>query len=678
MKRTPCFILTALAALYTLTLLTPGAFAGDTDPRSLLAGPDSGLKWAFCVGIGGYEDPRITRIPGAANDARALAGALERHGAFDRVMLLTDDLSREDPLYPTLRNLRNLLSRSLKEIGPGDLVLFGFSGHGITGPSGRSLLACADTRISRIEQTGLSLEEVLSFIGKTGVKRSLVFLDAAREEIWKGGDGYLDGVFPDRYMQDGATAVFYGARKGTHSYDSGGSEGGVFFRNITRGLEGEADTTYGGNGDGVVSLRELGGYLNQETALWSAKSGKRQIPWVKIMERGMDSMAVSSVEPLEPSRPVLAEAAPPREEAPPETREIEKAAEDPVQGGESAAAPEAAAGQGPEEKEEAGPQATQKETPESQPGPGGGEKIAAAAPAPPRDEITEERPPEATLGEAPGEEPEALPEEAAKAPQVGSETVEGKKSEAEAPAREPAAEERPTPPQATGERPPEAPIEAEESQAAGDESPKEDESAVEAAPADQQAGSAPEEEEPLKEAPPPAKPEIETLTLRKAARALTPGDVRALLYAHEFYATCWNYNSDFCNPEGDFNNLFEDNGDGTVTDRATGLMWQKGGSPAPVTWAGAAVYAEKINREGLGGHRDWRLPTLEELASLMERSWKNADLFIDPVFDRAQRYCWSLDTRDGDRAWKANFHMGFFLDFPMVARNSVRLVRSIP
>jgi hypothetical protein len=61
----------------------------------------------------------------------------------------------------------------------------------------------------------------------------------------------------------------------------------------------------------------------------------------------------------------------------------------------------------------------------------------------------------------------------------------------------------------------------------------------------------------------------------------------------------------------------------------------------------------------------------------MESSWKNSDLFIDPVFDRTQRQCWSVDTRGVESAWKANFHMGYLIDFPMTAKHSVRLVRSV-
>lgn len=56
-----------------------------------------------------------------------------------------------------------------------------------------------------------------------------------------------------------------------------------------------------------------------------------------------------------------------------------------------------------------------------------------------------------------------------------------------------------------------------------------------------------------------------------------------------------------------------DNGDGTVTDQVTGLLWQK--SPgAKVTYAQAKAGAAALT---LGGHTDWRLPTIKELYSLI-------------------------------------------------------------
>ncbi|TEW56876.1 DUF1566 domain-containing protein [Psychromonas sp. RZ22] len=79
-------------------------------------------------------------------------------------------------------------------------------------------------------------------------------------------------------------------------------------------------------------------------------------------------------------------------------------------------------------------------------------------------------------------------------------------------------------------------------------------------------------------------------------------------------------------------NKFVDNGDGTITDTATGLMWQKADNKAGITWQDALTYAENLT---LGGYDDWRLPNAKELQSIVDytRSPETSDsAAIDPIF----------------------------------------------
>ncbi|MFC1883163.1 DUF1566 domain-containing protein [Thermodesulfobacteriota bacterium] len=59
---------------------------------------------------------------------------------------------------------------------------------------------------------------------------------------------------------------------------------------------------------------------------------------------------------------------------------------------------------------------------------------------------------------------------------------------------------------------------------------------------------------------------------------------------------------------------FEDNGDGTVTDHATGLIWQQGESEMK-DWETACAYCESLS---LAGKNDWRLPNIKELKSIVD------------------------------------------------------------
>lgn len=64
-------------------------------------------------------------------------------------------------------------------------------------------------------------------------------------------------------------------------------------------------------------------------------------------------------------------------------------------------------------------------------------------------------------------------------------------------------------------------------------------------------------------------------------------------------------------------NDFVDNGDGTIVDLSTGLMWQKSDSGKGVDWEEALLMAQ--NSE-FAGYSDWRLPNVKELQSIVDYS----------------------------------------------------------
>src|SRR6185503_4698215 len=61
---------------------------------------------------------------------------------------------------------------------------------------------------------------------------------------------------------------------------------------------------------------------------------------------------------------------------------------------------------------------------------------------------------------------------------------------------------------------------------------------------------------------------------------------------------------------------FHDNGDGTVTDRESGLVWEK--APPTITFPEQQDAVNRCNDLVLGGHDDWRLPNNFELHSLID------------------------------------------------------------
>src|SRR5437867_1500406 len=83
---------------------------------------------------------------------------------------------------------------------------------------------------------------------------------------------------------------------------------------------------------------------------------------------------------------------------------------------------------------------------------------------------------------------------------------------------------------------------------------------------------------------------------------------------------------------------YVDNGDGTVTDVNTGLMWEKLSHDGTVhddhnqyTWATALGHVATLNRTRFAGHDDWRLPNVRELLSIVNYQTYNPT--VSSAFD---------------------------------------------
>jgi hypothetical protein len=80
-------------------------------------------------------------------------------------------------------------------------------------------------------------------------------------------------------------------------------------------------------------------------------------------------------------------------------------------------------------------------------------------------------------------------------------------------------------------------------------------------------------------------------------------------------------------------NNFADNGDGTITDLATGLMWMQDDSGSGMFWEDALAYAENLTH---AGYDDWRLPNAKELQSILDYARSpdtKSSAAIDPLFN---------------------------------------------
>jgi serine/threonine-protein kinase len=106
-------------------------------------------------------------------------------------------------------------------------------------------------------------------------------------------------------------------------------------------------------------------------------------------------------------------------------------------------------------------------------------------------------------------------------------------------------------------------------------------------------------------------------------------------------------------------NVFKTENHDLISDAITGLMWQKTGSKYPLTWQQARKYVDNLNQREYAGYNSWRLPTVDELMSLLADTPHGEDYCIAPVFDPTQQTIWSCDRRSFTAAWFVSVHMGF-------------------
>lgn len=147
-------------------------------------------------------------------------------------------------------------------------------------------------------------------------------------------------------------------------------------------------------------------------------------------------------------------------------------------------------------------------------------------------------------------------------------------------------------------------------------------------------------------------------------------------------------------------------GNGTVTHKQSGLMWKKcsegkagnncQGVTKSYTWDEAV---ENFKQHSFSGYSDWRLPTAEEVQTLVictngvsiDKAWRTSCMlngmsnFIKPTIDiesfpnTSSSYFWTSSEveRDKSHAWIISFYSGSGSWGKKNGKNAVRLVREV-
>jgi uncharacterized protein DUF1566/dockerin type I repeat protein len=145
---------------------------------------------------------------------------------------------------------------------------------------------------------------------------------------------------------------------------------------------------------------------------------------------------------------------------------------------------------------------------------------------------------------------------------------------------------------------------------------------------------------------------------------------------------------------------FIDNGDGTITDNTTGLVWEKKSADGTIhnvdntlTWAAAfSTHVAGLNSTNFAGHGDWRLPNVKELRSIVD--YGTASPSVSTAFDTgctagctvtscsctaaSPHWCSTTLASSPVSAWFVDFIIGNVSADFKATFHSVRAVRGVP
>ena len=253
--------------------------------RKPVAPERRGKQYAMLIGIDKYIDRDVRKLEFAQNDIKALFRVLTDPGFggydHDNIFLMTPD-AKEPQDRPTRNNIYLTLKWLSENVKPEDALLFVFSGHGDTDAKENvNFLIPLDGQLALPQDSSVPLSRLFAWLDACPAQRQVVMLDACHSggpsARTKGQTKNLKIVARAFDKELGKAeevegrAVLASCRKDEVSYECPDLKHGVFTYYAIQGLAGrKADK----DGNGTVTVYELGKYVRKEVADWCRRKRK--------------------------------------------------------------------------------------------------------------------------------------------------------------------------------------------------------------------------------------------------------------------------------------------------------------------------------------------------------------------------------------------------------------------
>lgn len=249
-RQSRLFLLAFLTYALVATFCPPSASAQLGKPEGLYY-----KSWAIVIGVENYL--LAQKIPGAIEDAKAIAQAFRRLG-FDEVVELYD---KDASVHRLQQTLSDFLPR---KVGRHDRLVLYFAGHaGVTQDlAGKELgyLVPWDAQIGNVSKS-MTFEQLKEFSRRSASKHILFFLNAAVSgwEVSMTQPLSLEGrLAPEDDTEHRAVQVLTAGDKGESLSQENGRS--LFVQVLVNGLSGMADR----NKNGWLMASEVGDYVKQQ------------------------------------------------------------------------------------------------------------------------------------------------------------------------------------------------------------------------------------------------------------------------------------------------------------------------------------------------------------------------------------------------------------------------------
>jgi formylglycine-generating enzyme required for sulfatase activity len=214
-------------------------------------------RWAVLIGVDDYANANDLQYCGA--DQTALRERLLAAGFRSENVVLLHDKATENKYRPSRGNIEQQLRLVINSAEADDLLVVGFSGHGVS-VAGKSYLCPSDAALGD-PTTLVSLDGVYEQLRNCAARLKLVVVDACRNDPTLGGGRSFSATEGTKQLARSLQALklpegvvlLNSCAPGEISWEEQTFGHGVYMHYVLEAMDGAADS----DGDGAVSLDEL-------------------------------------------------------------------------------------------------------------------------------------------------------------------------------------------------------------------------------------------------------------------------------------------------------------------------------------------------------------------------------------------------------------------------------------